>query len=159
MVRKIIALAVLVLLCHPQLGTAEEHHYENYNHTFTVGVFTYHFNSERANNVNRLVGYTYKGFTVAEFNNSYNDETVFVGYRYEFERLRLTSDMNWYGSAGLYVGAVYGYEDHIPVGYKGVSPFALPFVTVGYDRYAMDIGFVPLPGKNGMVTVMLKYSF
>jgi hypothetical protein len=40
-----------------------------------------------------------------------------------------------------------------------VSPFALPFITVGYDRYAVDVGFVPLADKNGMITIMLKYSF
>ena len=152
---RILILAIVAVM----LSTLPVRAEEKKEISFHVGFYTYHFNSEHANNHNRLLGFSYDNWTVAWFNNSYDDESLFAGYEFLTKKLTGKKEDGWFLRGGAYLGAVYGYGDKLPLHVAGVSPFLLPIGEVGYGRFSLEVGLVPLPGSAGLVTGMFKVTF
>jgi hypothetical protein len=123
-----------------------------------VGLYTWHFDSENANNFNRLLAFSYDNWCIGWFNNSHYNETIFGGYAFRTDKYKFSENEKWFVRGNAYLGIVYGYGDDLPnVG--GISPFALPTGEIGYGRYSLEIGVIPAPGAAGYVTGMFKVSF
>lgn len=151
-------LKVIIILAVLMFSTLSAKAEEKKEISFHAGFFTYHFDSERANNHNRLLAFSYDGWTIAEFENSYYKETVFLGYEFITKKYALNNS-RWFARGGVYCGAVYGYGEKLPLHWEGVSPFLLPVGEIGYRQVSLEIGVIPLPGSAGLVTGMLKFSF
>lgn len=151
---RIITVAIVAVMLSTLPVKAEE----KKEMSFHVGLYTYHFDSENANNFNRLLGFSYDNWTVAWFKNSYYDETIFAGRAFRTKKLEDKED-GWFLRGGVYVGLVYGYGDNLPTNVGGFSPFLLPIGEAGYGKISFELGVVPLPGSAGLVTGMLKYTF
>ena len=155
MKRLLILVTVMSLLLAPLPLLAEE---EEYKMSVSVSVFTKHFASEEANDFNRMLAFSYNDWCIAWFNNSYYDETLFVGYAFRTDKYAIKKSDKWFWRVGLYLGAVYGYGDNIP-NIGGISPYGLPVGEIGYGRFSFELGVVPAPGSAGLVTGLFKVSF
>ena|SRR6056297_1423820 len=71
---------------------------------------------------NKLIGFQYKGYTVATMTNSVNNRSFVLGYDYQP-----------HPNYGILVGAASGYEP-VPESVNGVIPMAAPYVKLGPAR-------------------------
>lgn len=101
--------------------------------SINLGLFTEHYESDRKdyNEDNRLVQYMYEddGYTLtaSTFINSHFDRSYSVGAGYE-----------WDDTVGVYLAAVYGYEDHLKTHYKGLIFIPVFYVeTFGFRHTIM----------------------
>ena len=151
--RRALVITVLFILLVPLVSHAEE-----YKYSISAGVFTKHFDSNNANEDNRLLSFGYKNWFVAWFENSHYQETLFAGYKFQTKKYAL-KETKWYCRAGIYTGLVYGYGDNLPTNVGGFSPFLLPAGSLGYGRFSFELGVIPLPGSAGLVTGIFKIEF
>lgn len=127
--------------------------------SLSFGVFTRHMRStDDVNENNRLLAFSYDDWFLAWFNNSYSKESFFFGKRIHTERRCHNKCKNWFLQANLYCGAVHGYGNRIPINLKGVAPFMLPTVGIGYKNYSFELGVTPTT-DNSAVVGMFKIEF
>lgn len=158
--KRILTLMVVVsILLAPTLPLAEEKKEEKKEITVAVGLYTWHFESEKANNFNRLLAFSYDNWCIGWFNNSHYDETIFAGYAFRTDKHSISKDDKWFVRGGLYAGIVYGYGDDLPTNVGGFSPYALPVAEIGYNKVSLELGIIPLPNEAGLVTGIIKYTF
>ena len=157
--KKMAVVLVLILFLAPLPLLAGEKEDTKKETSVTVGLYTWHFHSKNANNFNRLLAFTYDGWTVGWFNNSQSNETIFAGYAFRTKRYSISEDEKWFVRGSIYLGVVYGYGDYLPTNVGGFSPYGLPTAEIGYKKLSLEIGVIPAPGSAGLITGMLKYSF
>ena len=117
-----------------------------------VGQWSYHFDREQHwNEDNRLIGIEYSQLFALSFANSYGDDSQAVGKRFDLWR----SDQRDF-SAGIKVGVIHGYKDHLQWWHGGaVAPFALPEVSWAVTR-RIAININVLPGE--FVSAGVKFN-
>lgn len=158
MKRLLTVLMVFSILLAPTLLLAEEKE-EKKEMSVAVGLYTWHFDSENANNFNRLLAFSYDNWTIGWFNNSHYDETIFAGYAFRTKKYSISKDDKWFVRGSAYLGIVYGYGDKLSTNVGGFSPYGLPTAEIGYNKVSLEIGVIPAPGEAGLITGMLKYTF
>lgn len=160
MKRWLLLIAIVMSILLPPTLHAEESKEEKKEVTVAVGLYSWHFKSNSANNFNRLLAFSYDGWCIGWFNNSHYDETVFAGYAFRTDKHSISKKSDdWFVRGGLYFGIVYGYGDDLPTNVGGFSPYALPVAEVGYKKVSFELGIIPLPNEAGLVTGIIKYSF
>ncbi|EKD40362.1 MAG: hypothetical protein ACD_75C00075G0003 [uncultured bacterium] len=127
-------------------GEATENH-------FFLGMATWHFNpkSRRIRNWDqKLVGFQYKDFFVATFENSFYNRTWTVGLARNLSTAELSD--SWDTTFGYRLGLVYGYSDG-EAPFSSISP-VIPMVEI-YNQYLFKKHY----GLELMLTTSISVSF
>jgi hypothetical protein len=157
--RRILTLIVVISILLAPLPLLAEEKKEDKEISIAVGLFTKHYDSDRANEHNRLLALSYDNWTVTWFKNSYYQETIFAGYAFRTDKYAIKKSDKWFVRGGAYLGVVYGYGDNLPTNVGGFSPFLLPVAEIGYSRFSFELGVIPLPNEAGLITGMFKVTF
>lgn len=99
------------------------------------------------NETHELIGIEHKNVFITSFVNSYSDRSYFGGYR-------LHTSLDDVAEIGIKVGLVHGYEDLWQIG-GGLSPMALPELTLKYDNIGVVIHHLPF----AFTSVGFRFSF
>lgn len=105
-----------------------------------VGAWSKHINPQNVTNESHdLIAYEHNGYIAGRMINSYGDETYLAGK--EFVSEKTNEFLGKYDlSAGLYLGATYGYLSCTPgqenATGKDVCPAAIPYIS--YTKYRIQ---------------------
>ena len=134
-------IAVLIILFI--LGFGSFVHAEEYKHALTFGLYTSHYSGDHCEGVdNRLIALENGHLILADFRNSYGNETQFVGYAYHTKKLYSKHEV-WWTRGNVYAGVLIGYGHQHPIHVGVFSPGVYPTVSVGHDRYSLEMGVMP----------------
>jgi len=149
--KKIMFLLVVCVLTFAYKSYAEE-----YKHSLTFGVYTYHYSDgDYTEGIeNRLIAIEWNGLALADFVNSYGRETQFVGYGWHTKKFYAKDSTHLWVRGNAYLGALLGYGHDHPVHLGVLSPGAYPTGNIGYDNYSVEVGLMP-----GFVWTGLKVEF
>lgn len=123
-----------------------------------AGMLSYHTNTQdrrlRRWNHN-LIGLQYKGFIASTFTNSYNKQSVFLGFgRTIIDAPILHSKLKF--QAGYKIGLVYGYKNTPVFNILGFTPSPLPFVGLSYRRIALEI--MPVLSREPVISANMRIN-
>ncbi|MFX0202033.1 MAG: hypothetical protein ACFFCW_38465 [Candidatus Hodarchaeota archaeon] len=115
-----------------------------YEYAFSYGLFVHHYESKKANEgfENRMIAIERKGLVFSYFDNSYNEDTVFLGYGWHSDKY-YSKYSKWWTRGNLYLGGLVGYGDKNPVNYHGLGFGVYPTASIGYERYSIEMGVMP----------------
>lgn len=117
-----------------------------------VGMWTRHLlpgSNKRLSNVNRLIGFNYKGVFAATFLNSHKDRSYTLG----LQRIILSKKLDHYMQVDL------GYRFGLIWGYKGNSPIASAKSSIPGIENLNPIPFVQIIGNFSWEIVGVQVSY
>jgi hypothetical protein len=154
-------LIVMLLLLVCVKVDADESFFDRNEVSISYSVFTEHLsngtqdNGEDYNEDNHIIGLSVNRWFASTFVNSYDDRSYSFGRNFRTRKWKPYGD-RLYGRANLLVGAVYGYDEHLP-DIAGFTPGALPMFEVGYGRFAIDT--LVIPSDSTVMSILLKITF
>lgn len=122
---------------------------EEYDFKLYFGGWSKHLQDKNQNETHNTVGLNYKNFEVLNFNNSYNNNSTFVGYHYKFNE--------YFGLRG---GVVSGY-DNLKYNFHGFVPMIQPTISFEVLTFGIEVGYIPYTDSNhkGAVTLQAYLKF
>ena len=155
-----LVLSVLVVLM-PLTGMAEEtagKETQAQPWVVTVGLFTRHVNpSSNTNEHTGMLGLSYSNWVIRGFINSYHDQSLFGGRRFQTKKIHDSRNGNFFFQGNLYAGLLYGYGDRF-YNLAGLTLAAAPTVEFGYKHTSIEILYFPTP-SGGVFSTLLNYRF
>ena len=155
-----LVLSVLVLLV-PLTGMAEEtegQENQTQQWAITLGLFTRHVNpSSDTNEHTGMLGLSYSDWSILAFSNSYHDQSLFGGRRFQTKKIHDSRNGNFFFQGNLYAGLLYGYGDRF-YNLAGITLAAAPTVEFGYKHTSIEILYFPTP-SGGVFSTLLNYRF
>lgn len=158
--KNIVLLMVFTLLLCCKVE-ADEGFFDTNEVSISYSVFTEHLsngtrdNGDDYNEDNHIIGLSVNRWVVSTFVNSYDDRSYSFGRNFRTRKWKPYGD-RLYGRANFLVGAVYGYDEHLP-DIAGFTPGALPMLEVGYDRFSVDT--IVIPSDSTVMSILLKITF
>lgn len=118
-----------------------------------MGMYSYHtcHRWKHYNEQNNMLAMQYKGISVGTFDNSYDNQTYFVGFARKLHTWSLPKNftLDFQYKAAI----MHGYKDKYP-NIAGVTPVILPIVGLNYNGYGADL-FV-IPSQRPILSINLK---
>ncbi len=122
-----------------------------------LGAWTYHFDRDGDyNQTNDLIGFEYKKWMVYHFENSFNDESVFIGRRFAWQADIIPKvDIEY----GVKLGLVSGYDENLNApelfGEHVCGSF---FAAFGTEGKWIDVNVVAFK-HDGFMSAGFRFSF
>jgi len=155
-----LVLSVLVLLV-PLTGMAEEtegQENQTQQWAITLGLFTRHVNpSSDTNEHTGMLGLSYSDWSILAFTNSYHDQSLFGGRRFQTKKIHDSRNGNFFFQGNLYAGLLYGYGDRFP-NLAGITLAAAPTLEFGYKNSSIEVLYFPTP-SGGVFTTVFNFRF
>lgn len=150
-VRRIIGLFILLSFCVAHANTSQDNNStmnktDHENKSFwrslygtiapeprlTLGMWSLHATKKRRNGNNQMIGFSYRGFTIGTFVNSYYRRAYAVGIQRFWLTRPITQDLSY--QIGYRLGLVTGYSGHNLTGIRALknAPF-IPYAQIMLD--------------------------
>jgi hypothetical protein len=155
-----LVLSVLVFLV-PLTGMAEEtegQENQAQKWAITLGLFTRHVNpSSDTNEHLGMLGLSYSNWFILGFSNSYHDQSLFGGKRFQTKKIHDSWNRNFFVRGNLYAGLLHGYGDRFH-NLVGLTPALAPTLEFGYKNVSLEVLYLPTP-SGGVFTSVFNYRF
>lgn len=143
MKNKLLTIGILSIIFYSPLTQAE-------NMKLFVGGWSKHLSNKKSlNETHNTVGLSHRDFELMNFNNSYNNNSTYLGYHYDFNKY-----------FGLRMGIVSGYSN-MEYNIEGFIPVVQPTFRYEVLTFGVELGYIPYTGGShkGAATLQTYFKF
>lgn len=150
------------LICISLISISTLSYADTPDHDIYISIVPYCYHVDRPtqgetiNESPKGVGVSIDNWELLTYNNSYGDQTFFMGKAFETKKWKLTNN-EIFTRLRLHLGLLYGYEDHF-VNLCGITPFIAPTFEIGYEQVSLETMVLPAFDST-VLGFSLRYHF